>query len=208
MDKSRARNGQVRVIKSLAIDRETRRLYFITKEGSLHMLGLPRMLISIAMSATTRFDPEVVGSAHFNSIREGRIILPDLSARWGVLRNSQSRWAKIVSNAIAKYGLYGVVRGLLIRAQRKQLRSSLRKHQIVLRTSLVWKYSIGDACLARSLFRIQWLARHGLSSTLKIGCHFPTNQMHAWVETDGLILGEEPDELFCYVPLLTFNCCI
>lgn len=67
-----------------------------------------------------------------------------------------------------------------------------------------WRHCRNPECLPRSLYRYKWLRNHGLSPQLVLGLHVPTDRMHAWVELDGQVLGEEPEEMLCYQGAVRF----
>ena len=61
-----------------------------------------------------------------------------------------------------------------------------------------WRFCRLPECLPRALFRYTCLRQHDVRPHIVIGVHLPTDRMHAWVELDGQVLGEEPDEMLCY----------
>lgn len=61
-----------------------------------------------------------------------------------------------------------------------------------------WTYSLQPECLPRALFRYGWLRSRGVPCELVVGAHVPTDRMHAWIELDGSVIGEEPDEMLCF----------
>lgn len=61
-----------------------------------------------------------------------------------------------------------------------------------------WGYARLPECLPRALYRYEWLRSRGAKPELVIGVHLPTDLMHAWVELDRHIIGEEPDQMLCF----------
>ena len=61
-----------------------------------------------------------------------------------------------------------------------------------------WTFSRQPECLPRALFRFEWLRSRGARAELVLGVHVPTDRMHAWVQIDGRVIGEEIDEMLCY----------
>jgi hypothetical protein len=67
-----------------------------------------------------------------------------------------------------------------------------------------WNFSRDPECLPRALFRFQWLRARAVFPRLVIGVHLPTDRMHAWVELNHRVIGEEPDEMLCYQSAVRF----
>lgn len=61
-----------------------------------------------------------------------------------------------------------------------------------------WLASQEPECLPRSLYRLGWFRALGRYPTLVIGVHTPTDRLHAWLELDGKVIGEDYDEMLCY----------
>lgn len=76
-----------------------------------------------------------------------------------------------------------------------------RLHQAYHRASMI--ISARDQCLATSLSLASWLIASGIRPDLLLGVKLNPFQAHCWVEVDGVIVGDDPEQVRPFTPIRT-----
>lgn len=132
---------------------------------------------------------------------------PEEAHTWYQSDTRHTDWSNHIRSQLNRRPLAWVINKIEKRATRPLtvFAPDVREPKEVMRELLSsWKFSRNPECLPRSLFRYAWLRRRGAFPQLVIGVHLPTDRMHAWVEVDGCVLGEEIDEMLCYQGAVRF----
>lgn len=113
-------------------------------------------------------------------------------------------WSRFVRRSLKKTCLLGLIRAIeqnAARGRKRNGRTVFGANELNAR----WPYARGGECLPRALYRYRSGRLHGLNVALQLGVFPPTDRMHAWVSLDGVVIGEEPDEMLCFRPVLSFG---
>lgn len=178
------------------VDQEVERAYFISPIfGSLHSYELDsfdalkigaRRLRLLGCTPTTHRQSHWPDLEVIPPSRELSVNLPDPRVQqWRTSTQATLRFCPLV---VFLHAL----------ELRSRTRAKLEYASSIAEVIEAWKFSRGPECLPRAIFRFKELRARCLDPHLVIGTHLPTDRMHAWIELDSKILGEEPDEMVCY----------
>lgn len=124
-------------------------------------------------------------------------VLPPLRLR----QAGNMAWSRFISLYLKRNCLLGLIHGLE-RSAKRRCENNCASNENVDMINASWAAGRNGECLPRALYRYYWGRKHGLDVVLEFGVFPPTDQMHAWVSLNDVVIGEEPDEMLCYRSVL------
>jgi hypothetical protein len=187
-------------------DEEVRQIFFVSPFfGSLHAVksiqgdagSIPFWAPALGCSSRTKREFGWTYAA----------VLPPTEAHtWYGPGAANCEWITSIRRKLHRSSLAMIVNSIETRAvhERGQLTHEPATEELIAEALGAWTFARDPECLPRALFRYHWLRSHGGAPSVVLGVHIPTDRMHAWIELQGNVIGEEPDEMLCYQSAVRF----